>query len=182
MKGLMRLFGVYLLSAGFASAHAGGFVKFDFIEGESEVEGYEGWSEFISVVQKIAPSEVTRGVVTQAGAIPEFQQLSIIKPLDKASVEIAELALKGKTIDPVQIEWTRNINGTEKPYYKYKLQYANVTEYTSKGFGDTDLESATDDPVKEQIVLDFEKITVTYVQYDDEGNESGKVEYTWEIQ
>jgi type VI protein secretion system component Hcp len=79
----------------------------------------------------------------------------------------------------VEIEWTRNINGVEQPYYTYRLTNAVVTEYSSKGFGNTDLDSATDGQIKEKISLDFQEIRVRYYEYDEQGSLAGIVEYDW---
>jgi type VI secretion system Hcp family effector len=179
MKGLVRLLGICFLTGGIVNAYAGGFVRFEGIDGESVVEGYENWSEFLSVVQEIVPAERPSAVVTKVNQAPQFKEISVIKVLDKASPKIAQLALRLQVIPRVEIEWTRNINGVEQPYYTYRLTNAVVTEYSSKGFGNTDLDSATDGQIKEKISLDFQEIRVRYYEYDEQGSLAGIVEYDW---
>jgi type VI secretion system Hcp family effector len=180
MKKMIRLLGVFLLTGNFATAYAAGFIQFEGIEGDSIVDGYENWSEFISVVQEITPADVTTGVVSRSLGYSEFKEVSIVKALDRASPKIALRALQGKILAFVTIEWTRNIDGIEKPYYRYEMELVSVKQYTSKGFGDKDLESAKDNQIVEKIFLDFEKITVTYFEYDDAGNQVGTVGYQWD--
>ena len=175
----MLLAGIVLAALGFDTAHAQGFVKFTAIDGEVTVEGYEGWSEFISVVQKIAPTETTRGVATRVGEIPEFQQIVLVKRLDKASLKFAERALRRIATETVEIEWAVNFGGELKPYYRYELEDVAVVEYSSKGLGEPYSNQAWDGQITEQIVLDFDEITVTYWEYDEFGNPQGAVEYSW---
>jgi type VI secretion system Hcp family effector len=160
-------------------AHAQGYLKFTGVQGEVTVEGYEGWSDFISVVQRIAPTETTRGVATRVGDIPEFQQIALVKPLDKASLKIAERALRRIPTETVEIEWVVNFGGDLKPYYRYELEDVTVVEYSSKGLGEPYSNQGWDGQIKEQIVLDFDEITVTYWEYDEFGNPLGAVEYSW---
>ena len=180
MKRLVELLGIFFLSGAFATANAGGFVRFEGIDGESVVDGYEKWSEFLSVVQEIVPATQANGLVTRINQNPQFNEISVVKVLDRASPIIAQIALRGQVTPRVEIEWTRNINGVEKPYYSYRLTNVVVTQYSSKGFGEITLDSATESLIKEKISLNFEEIRVTYYEYDEEGNLAGKVEYDWD--
>ena len=179
MKKMTILFGIWLITGSFANAHAAGFIKFNGIDGDSVVEGYVNWSEFLSVVQEITSPEITTGVVTRLRGNPEFKEITVVKTLDKASPKIADRALRDWNSDEVKVEWTRNIAGIEQPYYAYEMKNVLVTQYSSKGFGDTDLDSAKDNQIVEKIVLNFEDIKVTYYEYDDAGNLAGTVEYEW---
>jgi type VI protein secretion system component Hcp len=164
---------------GFDAAQAQGYVKFDGIDGEVSVAGYDGWSEFSAVFQKIAQNETTRGVNTRVEGIPEFQKIVLVKPLDKASLKISDRALRGMVTDSVEIVWVTNFGETLAPYYRYELEDVTVIEYTSKGLGEFSPNLDPDGPIKEQMVLDFEEITVTYTEYDEFGNPQGNVEYKW---
>lgn len=176
---VLLVIGIGLGILGFDAAQAQGYVKFDGIDGEATVEGYDGWSEFSAVFQKIAQNETTRGVNTRVEGIPQFQKLALVKPLDKASLKISDRALRGVSTDFVQIEWVTTFGETLAPYYRYVLEDVTVIEYTSKGLGELSPNLNPDGPIKEQMVLDFEKITVTYTEYDEFGNPQGNVEYEW---
>jgi type VI secretion system Hcp family effector len=171
--------GIGLGILGLETAQAQGYVKFDGIDGEVTVDGYEGWSEFSAVFQKIAPNETTRGINTRVEGIPQFQKIVLVKPLDKASLKISDRALRGVATDRVQIEWVTNFGETLAPYYRCELEDVTVLEYSSKGLGEFSSDLNSDRAVKEQIVLDFDKITVTYSEYDEFGNPQGNVEYVW---
>lgn len=168
-----------LVAFGYSTVQAQGFVKFLGVDGEVTVEGYEGWSEFSSVTQEVVVPETNEGL-SRRGLVPEFHQLAIIKPLDKASIKIAERALRGAKTELVQIEWARSFDSGLEPYYTYELTNAQVLEYKSKGIGHSQDEVNTDGRIYEEIVLDFEEIKVTYREYDSEGNFLGAWEYSWQ--
>jgi type VI secretion system Hcp family effector len=173
MKNLtLAVLGIGLLGLG--AAHAQSFVRFEGIDGEVKVEGYENWCELTSVVQQIKPSETKSGVVMRREL--EFDDLVIVKPVDKASPKIVDRALRASVTPRVEIEWVRTTGQALEPFYRYELRNALIKEYTSKGLGESE------DPaerVMEQISLDFEEITVTYWEYDEDGNPLGAVEYSW---
>jgi type VI protein secretion system component Hcp len=171
--------GIGLGILGFDAAQAQGYVKFDGIDGEVAVEGYVGWSEFSAVFQKIAQNETTRGINTRVEGIPEFQKIVLVKPLDKASLKISDRALRGASTERVEIEWVVNFGETLAPYYRCVLEDVTVVEFTSKGLGEVSPNLDPDGPIKEQMVLDFERIKVTYSEYDEFGNPQGNVEYEW---
>lgn len=180
---LKRIFflSVCLAIFGFGTAQAQGFIKFLGIDGEVIAEGYEGWSEFTSVTQEIVLPETKKtGLNSRRGLLPEFQQLAIIKPLDKASVKFAERALRGALSELVQIEWTRSFDSGLVPFYTYELKNVQIVEYNSKGLGRSEDDINADGRIYEEIVLDFEEIKVTYREYDDAGNFLGATEFSWQ--
>jgi len=179
MKRLLSTLSICFFVFGSASVNAQAFVKFAGIDGEVIVEGYEGWSEFTSVTQKIEFTDISQAGPERLRELPEFQQLAIIKPLDKASVKIAERTLRGVPTDLVEIEWVLSFESGLKPYYTYELQNVRIVEYDSKGIGTADGEINADGRIYEEILLDFEEIKVTYREYDSDGNFLGATEYSW---
>jgi type VI secretion system Hcp family effector len=171
-KLILSVLGIGLLSLGVA--HAQSFVKFEGVDGEVKVPGYENWCEFTSVVQQLKPGVTNSGF--SKGGDPEFQDLVIVKPLDKASPQIVRNALIGSAFPKVEIEWSRNTDEGPVPHYRYELGNVLIKEYTSKGLYES---QDSGERIMEQISLDFEAITVTYWEYNDEGELVDQVEYTW---
>ena len=163
----------------FNTAWAQGFVQFSGIAGEVTVEGYEGWSEFTAVTQEISRSEKTTGIVSQLSSLPAIQNLGIIKPLDKASLKIAERALKGMITDEVIIEWALSSDNGLKPYYSYLLKNVRVVSYNSRGISHSESNETANRRIEEEIALDFDEIVVRYWEYDSNGNNQGVTEYNW---
>ena len=158
---------------------AAGYIKFDGVDGEVVVSEYAGWSEFVSVSQRISrenANEQASGFSRRALEGAEFDALVIIKPLDKASLKYAEAVLKNRVFPKVFIEWVYESENGPLPYYRYALENARVTEYFSKGVANSE---SYETGIHEEITVDFESITMTYTVYDEQGNPQGNVEFSW---
>ena len=184
-----------------SSAHSSAYVKFDGIDGESQVNDHEGWSEIVSFSQPIIqPVGGTTGAARQRGKVV-FEDIVIVKQLDKASPKLAESICMGKVFPKVEIHLTGPSEGStcQGTFYAYELKNVMITSYEMSGSNplayalialapDTTMPStgpfivqAVDAPL-EGISLSFEEIKVTYTECDSSGNKKGNIEYSWEVE
>jgi len=178
MNKLISALGLCAVVFGCNAAQAEIYIHFNGIQGEIPLGPWKGWSEVSTVIQKIARPEVGQGVASRQ-ADPKFEPIEVIKPLDKASPKLAEGALTGRVYDRVQIQWLFPSEKGLQPYYKLDLDFVQITELVSKGFEDTEVDTDSRARVQEKIVLDFERIEVTYWEYDEDGALLGRVKYLW---
>lgn len=155
-----------------SSAHGAAYIKFDGVDGEALAAGYEGWSDLDSITQNI-----TRAVDPETDAIgrAELQDILCSKVLDRASPKLAHAIASGLVFPTVEIHLTRNAvgGGGQATYLKYKLENVQIVSYNL--FGQASALAVN----RENVSLNFEKITMTHVEYDSEGVEAGTVVFTW---
>lgn len=93
----------------------------------------------------------------------------VVKKLDKASPKLEEAVTRSRVIPKVEVHFVSN----NKTYYEYELTNAVVTSYSIS------VPVSSTDPPVEELSLGFEKIKVTYSEYDQTGRIVGKVEFEW---
>lgn len=171
----------YLLFIAFAllmlpAARGAAYIKFEDVDGEALAATYQGWSDLESVNQLI-----TREVDPETGQLRQaaLADIHCTKVLDKASPQLARATIMGKVFQTVEIHLTRNsaVPGEgQTPYLKYKLEDVIISSYNLNG-------NASFNAVnRESLALNFERITMTYIEFDLDGNVVGTVEFTWNKQ
>jgi len=154
---------------------AGMFIKFDGVDGEVQSGNYRGWCNALSFSQ--GQSLPGGGVVgpTRQRANVVFEDIVVVKELDKASPKLAEAVCKGNVFPKVEIHLTRSYAGLVT-YYAYELKNVLIVGYRIGG-------SVYSEHVPtEEISLSFEEIKVTYTEFDEGGKSKGNVEYTWRVE
>lgn len=167
-----------VLSSFFAmsSASAAAFVKFDGIDGESKDANHLGWSDLLAITEAISkPSSAAAGSTRQRAAAV-FEDIVLVKEIDKTSVKLREGLAKGKVYPKVEIELTKTFGGARTTYFKYEMTNVLVTSFSMNVSG-----SDGDVPV-EQVSLNFEEIKWTYTEFDDTGASLGNIEATWKVE
>jgi len=144
---------------------AGMFIKFDGVDGEAQDGNYRGWCNALSFSQ--GQSLPDGGVVgpTRQRANVVFEDVVVVKELDKASPKLAEAVCRGKVFPRVEIHLTRSYTGLVT-YYTYELKNVLIVGYRIGGSG------YSEHVPTEKISLSFEEIKVTYTEFD----EGGRVE------
>lgn len=181
--------------------HSSAYIKFEGIDGESQNEGHEGWSEIVSFSQGIhQPGGGATGATRQRGDVV-LEDIVVVKQLDKASPKLAEAICKGKVFPKVEIHLTGPSEGStcQGTFYVYELKNVMITSYKVSGSNplayaliapapDVTMPSAgpfivqaVDAPM-EEISLNFEEIKVTYTECDPSGLAKGNVEYSWKVE
>ncbi len=152
------------------------FVKFEGVDGEAQDKDHKSWIDVISFNQKHSAPVEGSGLVRQRGAVA-FQDVLIVKTIDKASPKLAEALCIGTVFPKVEIHLTSSYTDAGRvAYLVYELKNVLVTSYNVGGSGQSE------DVPTEQVSLNFEEIKVTYTECDDTGASKGNVEYTWKVE
>ena len=154
---------------------ASAYVRFEGVVGEAKDGDHQGWSDIITFHQgQKLPIEGV-GAARQVGPAG-FDDISVIKRLDKASAKLAEAVCRGTRYATVDIDVTKMTESGGVSYLKYRLKNVFVSSYNIVG-SDSTLSS----PPMEEVSLNFEEITMIYTERDIAGQSLGEVEYTWTV-
>jgi len=150
------------------------FIKFGDLAGESADVYHRGWCDMISFHQGHS------GRVTLAGSRREvsnlqFDEISVIKSVDKTSPDLAEAVCQSTVYPVVRIELQRLVHGSYRTYLTYELRDVLVSSYNIVPTGDVEAR-----PI-EEVTLNFERITVTYTEYESTGQVKDVFEYSWTV-
>jgi type VI secretion system secreted protein Hcp len=152
------------------------YIKFEGLDGEVLDENHRQWCEVITLDQAHSMSVSSSGLLRQKVS-PIFEDIRIVKTIDKVSPKLAEAVCKGTVYPTVEIHVTAQAYGTSRvTYLAYELKNVLVTSYAVR------VASQSDDVPDEEVTLNFEQIKVTYTEFDSTGKTKGNVEYTWEIE
>ncbi len=155
---------------------AGMFIKFDGVDGEARNKDHIGWCNALSFSQgqSLVEGQIVAGA-TRQNADVVFEDIVVIKELDKASPKLAEAVCNGNVFPRVEIHLTRSYTGLVT-YYAYELKNVLIVGYRIGGSG------YSEHIPTEEISLSFEEIKVTYTEIDEGGRSKGNVEYTWRVE
>ena len=183
------------------TTHSSAYVKFEGIDGESKDTVHENWSEIVSFNQGIhKPGGGATGTTRSTGEVI-FDDIVIIKQVDKSSPKLAEAICKGKVFTKVEIHLTGPSEGStcQGTFYAYELKNVMITSYTVSGSNPLAyalvalapeitmpstgpfIVQAVDAPL-EEVALNFEEIKVTYTECDSSGKSKGNIEYSWKVE
>jgi type VI secretion system secreted protein Hcp len=155
---------------------AGMFIKFDGVDGEAQGGSYGGWCNALSFSQgqSSAEGQISAGATRQKADVV-FEDIVVVKELDKASPKLAEAVCKGTVYPKVEIHLTRSYTGLVT-YYAYELKNVLIVGYRIGGSG------YSEHVPTEELSLSFEEIKVTYTEFDEGGRAKGNVEYEWRLE
>jgi len=151
---------------------AGMFIRFDGVDGEVQSGNYRGWCNALSFSQgQSLPAGSIIGSRQRGNVV--FENIVVIKELDKASPKLAEAVCKGNVFPRVEIHLT---NTDLVTYYTYELENVQIVGYRIGGSG------YSEHIPTEEISLSFEEIKVTYTEIDEGGGSKGNVVYEWRLE
>lgn len=155
---------------------AGMFIRFEGVDGETQNKDHIGWCDALSFSQgqSLPDGGIVVGTARQRGNVV-FEDIVVIKELDKASPKLAEAVCNGNVFPRVEIHLTRSYAGLET-YYTYELKNVLIVGYRIGGSG------YSEHVPTEEISLSFEEIKVTYTEFDEGGRAKGNVEYEWRLE
>ncbi len=153
---------------------AGMFIRFDGVDGETQNKDHIGWCDALSFSQGQSLPDV--GIIgsRQRGNVV-FEDIVVVKELDKASPKLAEAVCKGNVFPKVEIHLTGSYAGLVT-YYAYELKNVLIVGYRIGGSG------YSEHVPTEELSLSFEEIKVTYTEFDEGGRAKGNVEYEWRLE
>jgi type VI secretion system secreted protein Hcp len=151
------------------------FIKIDGIPGESTDDKHKDWIEVLSYSFGVSqPASATAS--SSGGAAAEranFQDISIVKTLDKASPKLALACASGQHIKEITIELCR-AGGDKVPYMEYKMSEAIISSVSVGGGGGGE--------PTESLTFNYAKIQWTYTQQKRaDGSPGGKVAAGWDL-
>ncbi len=153
---------------------AGMFIKFEGVDGETQNKDHIGWCNALSFSQgQILPDGGIIGSRQRGNVV--FEDIVVIKELDKASPKLAEAVCKGNVFPRVEIHLTRSYAGLVT-YYTYELKNVLIVGYRIGGSG------YSEHVPTEELSLSFEEIKVAYTEFDEGGRAKGNVEYEWRLE
>jgi type VI secretion system secreted protein Hcp len=180
--------------------HSSAYIKFEGIDGESKTVGHEGWSEIVSFSQPIHKPDLSTDATRRRGDVI-FEDIVVVKQIDKASPKLAEAICVGKVFPKVEIHLTGPSEGStcEGTFYAYELTNVMITYYKVTGsnplayalvspapdsilpYSGPFIVQAVDAPM-EEISMNFEEIKVIYTECDETGKSKGNIEYSWKVE
>jgi type VI secretion system secreted protein Hcp len=103
----------------------------------------------------------------------QYDDISIVKEIDKASIKLAEACSKGGIIPKVDIDPTSTYRAARVVYLMYELRNCQLTTCNTTGG------SVDGSPPREEVTPSVSDIKVTCTEYDSQGRPKGNVEYSW---
>ena len=153
-----------------AFSTSGQYVKIGNITGESMAKNFVGWSTFDGVTFSMEkPGGGATGQSRRRGSV-KVEDIMVTKPIDKASPKLTEALTMGTVFPTATIVFQAG----GKPYLNYELKNVMVTSYSLSG--------SPDDIPTETFSLNYEKIKVTYTEYDKTGKVKGKIEHQFQVE
>jgi type VI secretion system secreted protein Hcp len=149
------------------------FMHFDGIDGNATATGYTGWIEVNSFQFGAGRgiSTPTGGAENREASAASVSEVTVTKPMDKASPKLFEAALIGEAGKVVKIAMTRA--GKElKELCIYKFEETLVSGYSVSSGGDTPTESLS---------LNFVKFEYSYTGSDAAGADAAKMKVGFDI-
>ena len=142
------------------------------VKGEVKQKGYEGHVELESVTFAMEkPGEGLTGSARRRGDV-KFNDISITKFFDSSSAAFCKNISGGKVFKMLKIKFTSSFTdevktskSTQEVYLELELNDVQVTNYSLSGDGE--------ETPKEEISLNYEKITSNYKPKDKAGAAAG---------
>ncbi len=154
---------------------ADNFLQIDGIKGESTDDKHKEWIEVLSYnwgVSQTASTAGVSGTSASAGQRADFQDLTIVKLMDKSSPPLMKACAKGEPIKEVKLELCRAV-GDKQVYMEYKLEQVIISSVSTGGGGGGE--------ATESVTFNYGKIQLTYTPFDRDGKAMGKVPAGWDL-
>ncbi len=148
------------------------YMQFGTIKGDVNALGYESFIQLNSLSFDITkPIIIGSATGTQTGA-PHFSEITITKPMDSSSVQLAQQLLTGAPQN-VKIDFVK-LSGTGQTftYAEYDLTNALITGYSVSSGGDQPTETIT---------IAFEKFSFTFTPTSATGIPGSSSTVTWNL-
>ena len=153
------------------------FLKFDGVEGESMIRGYEKHMAILSYSWGISNNVSFASGTTGGGAgKASVQDFHFTKYLDKTSPVLMGRLLIGHHFKTVVLTLRKTTGGVQLDYLTMTLEDCCLSSYqTGAGMGG-------DDSIVEQLSIGFARVKIAYKIQDAKGATVGTVPASWDIQ
>lgn len=133
------------------------------------------------------------GGAERAASRAGFEDILVAKRLDKTGPQLQKAVATGQIFPTVKIELYRAVGDAGARVLNYELTNARVTSYNVGTTGQSELTPSGLPRIElggptvafawpvEEVSLSYEKIKVTYYQYDQFGALVGTTEFRWDV-
>ncbi len=166
--------GAFLLAAPRMVSGQQVFVRMDGIPGESTDGLHRDWIVAGAYFDAITSEATVGGTMAVARTVAargaKFEDIKILKYIDKSSPRLRGVAAERGMIKTVEIDITRSDG---KTFLKVELEGVGIPEISMAYAGEE---------AKETVHLSFRTIRFTYTEYDSAGKSKGTVSFGWDTQ
>ena len=153
------------------------FIKIDGIDGESQDKAHKDEIDVLAWSWGMSNSGTTHSSAGGGAGKANFQDLSIVKYVDKASPLLMLQCANGGIIPMAEL-FVRKAGGADGgglEYIKIRMENILVTSVSTGGSGG-------EDRLTENVTLNFSKFTYIYTpQNPDTGAGGAPIEFSWDI-
>jgi len=152
------------------------FAKYDGVDGESQDANHDKWIDVLAISWGSSkPGGGATGQSRRRGNVVVADMVLTVE-YEKSTPKLLEKLNMGEVIPKLEVEQTANYGGARATYLKYELKNVMITSLDVSAAGNDE------SPPTVSIANNFEEYTVTYTEYDSEGNKKGNVETTWKVE
>ena len=144
------------------------YLQINGIQGESTDQHYPGLVDVISFEEGVTNLTNTSSGAT--GGRANFQDLKIVKNIDKASVNLELHCANGQALIDVKLVCVRGAGNVE--FYTVMLHDATVTSYKIISDGHS---------ITEEVTFNFKKIEWNYIRTKPDGKVENPIKVQWDI-
>lgn len=155
------------------------YLKIPTVDGEATHKGHEKWIELLSYNQGV--SQHSGGSMSSAGGLSggraNFQDFTIVHPLDKSSPKLNAACASGEHIKDITLEICRSTGDAKGTVFmKYVMSDVLVSSVKTGGSA----KGAEPLPL-EEVAFAFGKIEWTYTETDHAGKKKGDIKTGWDV-
>jgi type VI secretion system secreted protein Hcp len=151
------------------------FLKIEGIDGESSDDAHSDWIEVLSYSHGVSQQASATASSSGGGTVQraDFQDLSIVKELDKASPKLSLKCAAGEHIPTIKLELCRS-GGDKLIYMEYELSEVIVSSISVGGGGGG--------VPTESVTFNYSKIKWNYIQQKRaDGAGGGNIPASWSL-
>ena len=167
---LTTVFALWLVCSSAPAAYDA-FLKIEGIDGGSEFDGREGWIDLFSVAQGM--SRPMSLVARDGASKPEFDELWLVKPVDKATPLLMEACAAGKHHPEAILDLIRADPAAAR-FFRIRLKDVFITQTEIQG-------NAPHGHTLETIGLAYGYLEWSYVEFDLAGKEVAEHLAYWDL-
>jgi type VI secretion system secreted protein Hcp len=150
------------------------FLKLDKVQGESQDAKHLNEISVLSWSWGLSNSGTTHVGTGSGGGKAQFENITVGKYIDKASVTLINYVATGQHIDKAELV-VRKAGGNPLEYFIIKLRNVIVSHYATGGSGGEDL-------LTETITLNFAEFKISYVPQNKDGKGDAAISFDYNIQ
>jgi type VI protein secretion system component Hcp len=150
------------------------FTQLSGIQGESTDRDHNGWIDTVGYSFGVSQSASTTGGGGAGTGRPVFDELKILKYVDRASPELFIDVARGEHIQQAVVEIGLQVNGHFQRTLKYILHEVFLDAVKPAG--------SSGGRLLEEVSVTFGRVDITYYRYNADGSLRETIQETWDLQ